>query len=63
MEKQKAIIKDWVISDLRDKQVLIGHIVEHPKFQQGQRITTSYLVKLDIENNTVETQNTIYKLV
>jgi len=63
MEKQRATIKDWIISDKKNGQVLIGHIVDHPRFCQGQTITTSYLVNIDIENKIAETLNTIYILV
>jgi hypothetical protein len=65
--KQQAIIKNWVIQPgLSGKIKLFGDIVEHPKFEEGAPVATSEIVSINIreaEQKTVETLNTIYKLI
>lgn len=59
-EKQKATIKNWREVQWA-KTCIIGEVYNHPKFKAGDPIRTSPVVRW-IDENTVETMNTIYTL-
>lgn len=51
---------DWCKS--KGDQVVCGWLYGDDRFEDGTEIRTSGIVKLDRENNTLETRNSIYKL-
>ena len=66
MTKQKAKLKDWKIMPygLNDKYYVSGIIIED-KIDRGfigKFISTSTLIKIDLEKRIAETKNTIYEL-
>ena len=65
MEKQKAIMRNWFMDHSRSdyKTVLVGEIVEHPRFEKGATVTTSEVVFYDSESGVAKTKNTIYNLI
>lgn len=60
MSKQTAHLENWKKSTFHNS--LTGYVTGHPKLEDGDLITTSKILNLDEENNTVETLNTIYTL-
>ncbi len=53
-------IDNWSYSPV--SKSVIGSICDDDRFPDGYEIRTSYVVKLDEENRTLETRNTIYHL-
>lgn len=68
MSKNTAELRDWIIRhDFNAKMewhYLTGHIYNDSrgKFIDGQRISTSRLLRIDFEKMTAETENTVYEL-
>lgn len=66
--KNTAILRDWKLThDFTAKEEfyrLIGHIYNDSRnhYLDGQQIRTSKLLKIDFENMTAETMNSIYSL-
>lgn len=66
--KSQAKIDNWTIikHPRYNDYVLAGNITEHKnqeELTEGKIQVTSPLLKLDLVNNTAETQNTIYTLL
>lgn len=67
--KNNAILKDWkIIHDFTAKEDfyrLLGFIYNDSRnhYLDGQKIQTSKIIKIDFENMTAETMNTIYNLM
>jgi hypothetical protein len=61
-EKKKAKLNNW--SKCPFSESLIGNVEGHynSELSDGEKVRTSRIVKLDEENNTAETLNTIYTL-
>lgn len=66
--KNTAVLRDWkIVFDFNAKEelhFLTGCIYEDSRnhYLDGQRIRTSKVLKIDFENMTAETMNTIYNL-
>jgi len=56
----KGRIDNWYKREYADGFIIVGIPVGHPKFVDF--IYTSKVVKLDEENNKVETMNSLYDL-
>jgi hypothetical protein len=48
--------------DRADRERLSGNVYGHPKFKDGEPITTSVIVGFDCPNNIVETLNSRYEI-
>lgn len=62
MSKPEVKIEDWIV--IGDK--LYGNAIDHPRFDKGTPVVTSSIVQeplLPKEGDTIETRNTIYRLV
>lgn len=62
-------IENWSIvshtpyaSPEADVKYLSGNVYGHPRFQDGEIITTSRLIKMDIPNGLAETVSRLYEL-
>ena len=42
--------------------ILMGDVVDHPRFEEGEHVRTSSVIGIDLPNKIVETKNTIYIL-
>ena len=66
MKKHKADLSEWRLDfDLvANKYFFYGKIYkdELKRFEDGKRIRTSELLKIDFQTMTAETKNTIYNL-
>ena len=63
LEKPIVTIDKWLIVDYRDgQQGLIGNVQNHPRFPEGKYVETSRILAMNLEENFVETLNTIYVL-
>ena len=64
--KRRAYLRDWIIVQnhtIGSKWVqLYGKVFGHPRFAEGEWITTSPVLKLDIPGGFAETMNTKYVL-
>lgn len=61
MEKLTARLENWYIIN----EVLWGHIFDQsgfPRFEDGTLVRTSRIEKLNLEEQWVETRNTVYTL-
>lgn len=56
--KPQVMINNWFISG----KGIVGEVTNHPVFADGECITTSRLIELDLKRNIAETKNTIYIL-
>ncbi len=56
--KPTVRITDWYITGER----LFGTVLDHPRLKHAGDVMTSPIVRMDLENNIVETMNTIYTL-
>lgn len=62
MPKPEVQMEDWSVhEDAGAAYCLSGRVVNHPRFKEGHAIVTSSIVKV-IDQETIETANTIYKL-
>jgi len=64
MEKNKRVstITNWKIEDMGDYFRLTGSVFGDDRFEEGEPIYTSMLLRIDFEKNIAETKNTIYNL-
>jgi hypothetical protein len=63
MEKQTARLEKWdVYKTISGREGFYGRVFGHPRFPDGTFITTSTVVKLDMNTGIAETLNTIYTL-
>jgi hypothetical protein len=70
MHKQQAKISNWSIIQVYQNYSLqlaglslCGNVIEHSNVPDGHYVVTSLIVKSDLDNNIIETQNTIYYLI
>lgn len=63
MVKSKPIVelRNWVRCNYRNSY--IGEVYGHPRFKDGTRVKTSKTTQYHHAEGTVETLNTIYKLM
>lgn len=65
-EKRRALLKYWTIEDNGQNSDLCyrlaGDVYGHPSFKDGETISTSPLLRIDIPAHTAETINTVYLL-
>ena len=54
-------IKDWCF--ILEGLVLSGYVVDHPRFEEGELIFTSEVLRRYEDAGVAETLNTVYKLV
>ena len=62
MEKQKSCLVEWQVVDFGSCYVLTGQVVNDPRFDDGEYVRTSKLIRVDFEKKEAETLNTIYTL-
>lgn len=62
IENWSIISKTPYASPEADVKYLQGKVYGHPRFEDGYEITTSRLIKTDLENNLAETLSRIYEL-
>lgn len=71
MKKKMGKIENWSIQIVRQdeykapeqgRSAVVGSIYNDMRAVDGTPITTSRLVNLDVENSTLETNNSIYDL-
>lgn len=63
--KRTAYLRDWIIVQDRNQTKwvqLYGKVYGHSGFSDGEWVTTSPILKLDIPGGTAETLNTRYVL-
>jgi len=58
MKRQGGELRNWYFYG----KSIVGNIYNDKNWEQGEQITTSYVVKFDREKGIVETRNTIYTL-
>ena len=60
----RGTIENWKVFDFfgGSDKVATGNIFGDDRFEDGKFIRTSAIVKLDYENNKLETLNSIYEL-
>lgn len=51
-----------IVPNGNGKLFVKGHIYNDKRFNDGDFVQTSHVVKIDIENKTVQTKNTLYRL-
>lgn len=61
--KQTAKLYNWSLVEGGDVRVLLGHVKDHPRLEDGTYVQTSLLVSLDEARGKAETLNTIYTLI
>ena len=61
-EKKRAKINNWFETKVCGMHGLFGDIDNHPKIGNCKGVFTSEVLKIDRENRTCETTNTIYEL-
>ena len=66
-KKYGGKLENWKVVDWCNslgETVVYGKLYNDPagRFPDGEVVRTSYVVKLDYENNKLETKNTIYDL-
>lgn len=73
MTKQNCTIQQWgIMKDPRHNDpytapelipsVMFGKCYGHTKIAEGNRVITSRIVNIDLDNETIETVNTVYHL-
>jgi hypothetical protein len=62
--KRKAVLKNWRVRTGSNGiwPVLTGDVYGHPKFQDGEAVVTSPVLRLDIPGGMAETMHTVYLL-
>lgn len=55
-------LENWVVTQWFSQAIIDGLIYNDTRWEDGTRIYTSAIVKIDTENEIVETRNTLYKL-
>lgn len=58
-EKPKARLENWWVGN---NDLLYGEVYDHPEHSDGTVVTTSRVVKLNLESGKAETLNTHYEL-
>ena len=63
--KPKADVSNWMLTGRNDWMILHGQVWndELRRFNNGETIRTSKIVRIDLINMQVETLNTIYNLI
>lgn len=56
--KPQVRIDKWFISG----KSLVGEVTDHPVYKDGECITTSRIIDLDLKRNTAETETELYFL-
>ena len=58
------LLRDWEIKEFFGKYVIVGDVYNDIKrrFNDGARIRTSEVLKIDFVNGVVETRNSVYHL-
>lgn len=63
MNKKEVRIENWYTTYYYDgKPVIHGSVYGHDRFEDGKNVRSSAIINVDLENNQIETLNTIYKL-
>lgn len=63
--KRRAVMKEWTLIDSgvgELKTKLRGKVYGHPSFFDGEKVTTSPLLRIDIPERIAETMHTVYLL-
>lgn len=57
-------LRNWMIETIFEHMICSGKCYNDSKnrFDDGEMIRTSYIVKLDVENRLLYTRNSIYRL-
>lgn len=63
MAKPFVVIQNWTVCNGDGYKFMRGQVIGHPDFTNGDVIRTSRIVNIDLDNDEVETLNTIYKLL
>ena len=62
-EKKRARLENWYTQTLSNGVIILnGNVYDHPKFEAGQFIHTSEVVKVNEDRTEAVTLNTIYTL-
>lgn len=63
MNKKLVKIENWYTTYYYDgKPVIHGSVYGHDRFEDGKNVRSSAIINVDLENNQIETLNTMYKL-